>query len=228
MHEKHRQRVRERFKKESLDNFSDHNVLEFLLFHSIPRRDTNETAHRLMNAFGSLSGVLEAPIEELCKIDGIGENSAILINLIPQICRRYLDDKHDVGEIIDSTEKAGGFFMHKYIGRKDEMVSMLCLDNKCRVQHWVVVSEGTVNAAEVSVRKVLEHALRQSATSVIVCHNHPSGLALPSGEDLVTTRKIEDALASVGINLMDHIIIADNDFISLADSKAIGHVATTG
>ncbi|MEG2852596.1 MAG: UPF0758 domain-containing protein, partial [Hydrogenoanaerobacterium sp.] len=108
-HAGHRKRLRERFIKNGLDNFEKHNVLELLLFNSVPRQDTNELAHRLMEEFGSLSGVFDAPVEELMKLDGIGENSAVLIKLIPAISKVYLDDKNTIGTLVRSTDESINF-----------------------------------------------------------------------------------------------------------------------
>ncbi len=228
VHDGHRQRLKDRFLKEGIDNFEDHNILELLLFFGIPRKDTNALAHSLMQEFGSLSGVFEAPFEELCKVKGITQNAAFLISMVPQLSRKYLDDKYKTGQVLNSTEKVGKFLLHKYIGRKDEMVSMICMDNKCRVLNWSIVSEGSVNAAEVSIRKIVQNALTQNSSNVIIAHNHPNGLAIPSSQDIKTTERIKSALAAVGINLLDHIIIADDDFISISDSENANLVTTLG
>ncbi|HCC34135.1 MAG TPA: hypothetical protein DEQ02_00250 [Ruminococcaceae bacterium] len=221
-HEGHRDRLRERFLKEGLDSFEKHNILELLLFYSIARRDTNETAHRLIGAFGSLSAVLDAPYEELVKIKGISENTACLLKMIPGLSRAYQDDKYNSGElIVNSTEAAGDYLLHKYIGINHEVTSLLSMDGKGAVRNWSVVSEGSVNAAEVSTRKVVEIALRHNATSVIIAHNHPSGIALPSRQDIATTEKLVKALDAVGIFLVDHIILADGDYVSMADSESL-------
>ncbi len=228
MHDGHRARVKERFLNEGLDNFEYHNILELLLFFGTPRKDTNEIAHSLIEQFGTLSGVLEAPYEELCKVKGVTSSSAVLLSMIPQLCRKYLDDKYKSGQILNSTEKVGQFLLNKYIGRKDEMVSMICMDNRCRMLFWGIVSEGSVNAAEISVRKIVQTALRQNASNVIISHNHPNGLALPSSQDIRTTEKVKAALSAVGINLLDHIIVADDDFISLTESTQANLITTLG
>lgn len=228
MHDGHRQRLKDRFLREGIDNFEDHNILELLLFFGIPRRDTNALAHSLMEKFGTLSGVFEAPFEELCKVKGMTQSAAFLISMVPQLSRKYLDDKYKAGQILNSTEKVGKFLLHKYVGRKDEMVSMICMDNKCRVLYWGIVSEGSVNAAEVSIRKIVQSALTQNSSNVIIAHNHPNGLAIPSSQDIKTTEKIKAALSAVGINLLDHIIIADDDFVSISESETANLITTLG
>ena len=221
LHEGHRQRLLRRFIEEGLDKIEPHNKLELLLFYAIPRRDTNEIAHRLLDTFGSFSAVLDAPMEELEKIPGIGASSAAYLKLLGQTAQAYYTDQQkDI--CLDTTRKAGEYLMPRFIGRTQEAVCLVCLDQKCRVLNASIIHEGSVHAAEVNVRKIISTALKFNATGVILAHNHPGGVALPSQEDLSTTRHIEQALGVVGIHLMDHIIIAERDFVSLADSGVVG------
>ena len=218
MHTGHRARLKAQFLQSGLDALTDIQVLELLLFYANPRRDTNPIAHRLLNQFGSLSAVLDAPPELLGKVSGVGENAALLLHLVPCVCRRYLIDRASYEQILDSTEKAGAFLVPYFFGARDEMVYLLCLDAKCKVLDCRMLSVGGVNTASVSVRKIVEAALACNATSVVLAHNHTSGIALPSKEDEATTRQIRTALDAVGILLADHIIVADDDFVSMADS----------
>ena len=221
VHEGHRQRLLRRFLEEGLEHFEPHNKLELLLFYAIPRRDTNEIAHRLLKTFGSFSAVLDAPVEELEKVEGIGPAAAAYLKLLGQAAQAYYTDLlKDI--CLDTSQKAGDFLMPRFLGRTQEAVCLVCLDQKCRVLNASVIHEGSVHAAEVNLRKIVSTALKFNATGVILAHNHPGGVALPSNEDLVTTRRLEEALAVVGIQLMDHIIVADRDFVSLADSGAVG------
>lgn len=218
MHTGHRARLKAQFLQSGLDALTDIQVLELLLFYANPRRDTNPIAHRLLNQFGSLSAVLDAPPELLGKVNGVGENAALLLHLVPCVCRRYLIDRASYEQVLDSTEKAGAFLVPYFFGARDEMVYLLCLDAKCKVLDCRMLSVGGVNTASVSVRKIVEAALACNATSVVLAHNHTSGIALPSREDEATTRQIRTALDAVGILLADHIIVADDDFVSMADS----------
>lgn len=217
-HQGHRDRMKRRFVESGLDNFHDHNVLELLLFYAIPQKDTNPLAHDLINTFGSLSAVLDAPIEELVKVTGVGENAAILIKLIPQISRRYLISRVSGELILSSTKKAGDYLLPFFYAEKDEVVYILCMDAKCKLLTCQLLFRGSVNSAHVSIRKIVETALVANATSVILAHNHTSGIAIPSEDDERTTQKIRQALELVGIILSDHIVVADDDYVSMADN----------
>ena len=218
IHDGHRQRLRDRFRAEGLDNFSDIQVLELLLFYCIPRRDTNPIAHALLDRFGSLSQVLDAPIEELARVPGMGEGAAAFFSLTTAVGRRYQVDKVRSEVILSSIEKCGRYLVPYFYGRRNETVFLLCLDAKCKVLCCRELGEGSVNSAGVPIRRIVEAALAANATSVILAHNHPSGLAIPSGEDIQTTQRVTAALNTVDIILADHIIVADEEFTSMAQS----------
>lgn len=217
-HAGHRKRLRERFMQSGLEHFQKHNILELLLFYTIPRQDTNELAHRLIEEFGSLSGVFDAPVEELMKVDGIGENSAVLLKLIPAVGRVYLDDKNTVGTLIHNSAESSRFLLPKFVGETTELVYLLCIDNKSKVLGCPLICRGDVVSVNFTPRRVVEAALKLGATSVILAHNHPRGLALPSNDDINTTNQLYDTLRRVNICLIDHIIVAGEDSVSLADS----------
>lgn len=217
-HDGHRKRLKARFIKSGLDDFEPHNVLELVLFYSVPRKDTNPIAHRLINRFGSLSAVLDAKPEELMKVDGITENTAVLISMLPAIARKYLEDKVEVVNSVEGFSDVGAYLMPKFVGRTVETVMLASLDNKNRIISCTIVAEGENDKANVSKRKVMEEAMRVGATRVILAHNHPRGFAMPSNEDIFLTEEIYSLLKSVGIDLVDHLIFAEDDFVSLAAS----------
>jgi len=217
-HDGHRQRMKDRFLAEGLDNFSDVQVLELLLFYAIPRQDTNPIAHSLLDRFGGLSQVLEAPVEELEKVPGIGRNAAVLLSLATAVGRYYQVDRAMNTRVLPTVEKCGEYLVPFFYGRRNETVFLLCLDAKCKVLCCREIGEGSVNSAGVPIRRIVETALGANATTVVLAHNHPSGLALPSGEDVQTTRRVAAALSAVEISLADHIIVADEDFVSIAQS----------
>ena len=221
IHAGHRSRMRKRFLNHGLDSFDDHTVLEFLLFYAQPRKDTNPIAHQLLNRFGSLEAVFEAKEEELRQISGLGENAIVLLKLIPQISRRYMMEKYSNDNILDRTESAGEYFKPRFMYERTEVVYIACLDTKCRVICCKEVGRGVVNYAEVSIRRIVEIALSNNAAGVIVAHNHTSGIAIPSEEDKLSTNQIKRALRLVGIELIDHIVVGGDDFVSMADSGLI-------
>ncbi len=217
-HDGHRKRLKARFVRSGLDDFEPHNVLELLLFYSVPRKDTNPIAHRLINTFGSLSGVFEAKVDDLVKVEGITENSAVLISMIPQVARKYLEDKADTMNIVGGFSDIGEYLLPKFIGRTVETVMIAALDNKNKIVSCRIITEGEVNRASVSKRKIMEEAMRAGATRVILAHNHPRGFAFPSVEDINMTEEVYAFLKAVNIELVDHIIFAEDDFISFAAS----------
>ena len=218
IHDGHRQRLKQRFLEEGLDRFSDIQVLELLLFYCIPRKDTNPIAHALLAHFGSLSQVLEAPVEELQKVEGVGESAALFLHLTTEVSRFYLVDRNSRVTILPTIDDCARYLLPFFFGRRNETVFLLCLDAKCKVLCCREVGEGSVNSANVPIRRIVEMALGANATSVVLAHNHPSGLAVPSGEDVATTRRVAAALSTVDIQLVDHIVVADDDFVSMAQS----------
>ena len=221
VHEGHRSRMKARYRDHGLDNFNDVNVLELLLFYAIPRKDTNELAHALLDHFGSLDKVFEASVPELESVPGIGESAALLISLVPQLTRRYMMAKGSCTSTIASSVDAGNYLVPRLMFEKDEKALLLCLDAKKSVISCDSLGSGAVNAVNISVRKVVEIAVRNRASSVILAHNHPGGVALPSREDERITFEIASALKLVGIPLDDHIIVAGDDYVSFADSGMI-------
>lgn len=225
MHKGHRERLKNRFIAEGLDNFEPHAILEMILFYSVPRRDTNPIAHRLLDYFGgSLIRVFDAPIEELCKVEGVGMNTATLIKLFPEVCRRYLMEMRETGDIIKTSKDAAKCFIPMFIGRTNEIVAIICIDAKGKILFCNTIFEGTVNAAAVSIRRFVEVAVRYAATDIIMAHNHPGGLAIPSEDDIVVTKKVADALKTVNINLLDHIIVSGSDWVSLAATPTVNSI----
>lgn len=212
----HRKRLKQRYLKEGIENFEHHNVLELLLFYALPRVDTNKIAHNLIKRFGTISGVFHAPIEELVKVKGIGENAAILINLIPQLMKVYAID--DFGtEPLDSSKKMCGYLTSCFIGTLTEEVRVICLDDRLRVISNDVLFEGAVSRVEISARKIVETAFRNNSDLIILSHNHPNGDEIPSEQDIVVTRHINNTLKAVNIKLLDHIIVGKNRTSSMRD-----------
>jgi len=217
LHIGHRERLRKRFLKDGLDAFEDHQILELLLFHVIPRGDTNPIAHRLIKRFGSLSAVLEADPKDVAGVEGIGEKAAAFLSIIPQVTRRYFHDRvlRDRPKL-NTSEAVTEYLIPLMAGRPEEVFYVLCLDTQCRVVYPALVSEGTVKEASVYPRHVIEEAIRYRAASVILAHNHPTGRAKSSQQDHRLTRLLVQALGPLDIKVLDHIIIAGNQAFSFA------------
>ena len=206
VHEGHRQRMRRQLKASGMDSLSDVQVLEVLLYYAIPRRDTNELAHRLIQHFGTLDAVLQAPPEALMQVSGIGENAAVLLNLVPaaQRCARR---SVSAERILNSVERCGAYFMDLLDGQRRELLYQVCLDGKGKVLSCKCLSQGSADMTSLSIRQVVENALLSGAAGVVLGHNHPSGVALPSAEDRAARRTEE--LREKGIEADFDEVLAD-------------------
>ena len=219
IHDGHREKMRRRFLSGGLEQFADHEALELLLYYAIPRRDTNPIAHALMDRYGSLSAVLAAPVEDLQKVEGIGESAAILLKLVPRLCAKArLADAGRQELILNTASRAGAYLLERFYGEQNEVIYQLCLDRKGKLLACKKLGEGSIASAALDVRKLVENAILHSASSVVLAHNHPSGIASPSHEDYAATDRARNALETIGVAQADHIIVADGDFVSLAES----------
>lgn len=224
VHDGHRERLRKRFMTEGLDNFQSHEILELLLFYAIPRRNTSELAHRLIKHFNSLPAVLEAPVEALVQVEGISTQSAVLISMILQVFRRYNKEKFSPPSILDTTEKLGTVVMPALGYLANEAVLLICMDGKLKLLDSSIITEGSVNSTDITVRMILQRALLFNASVVVLAHNHPSGLATPSKSDIATTIQIVRALRLADIELWDHLIVGDNDMVSMRDTPELKEI----
>lgn len=222
-HSGHRDRLRGEFLARS-ESFPDHKVLELLLFYALPRQDTNPIAHDLLERFGSLEGVLDAPPEALAQVKGVGDRSAVLFKAVKELARRYAAGRSRIGNLITTNYAAYEILHPLFFGARNERVYLLCLDGKKKLLGCAKLGEGNVNAAEVTPRGVVETALNHNAARVILAHNHISGLALPSDEDKATTLYLQTLLSQVGVLLDDHLIFVDDDMVSLKDSGLLPEV----
>ena len=212
----HRNRVRERYLNTGLEAFQDYEALELLLFYAIPRKDTKSTAKNLIARFGSLPAVLDATVEELTEAD-LSPNAAILLKLVPDMNRYYAVKTDGAGQKVHSTSDAGKILCAMFQHEQTESVRLLCLNAGGKVLKLALLNEGDINAVHFSVRKIVETALSAKAVSVILAHNHPGGTLTPSREDLDATNSAKAALSTVGIQLLDHLIISGDGYCSLRE-----------
>lgn len=217
VHEGHRERMRNKYVNKGIEVFEQHEILEMLLFYAIPRKNTNDIAHRLLEACGSLSAVFDAPIDILMQ-QGLSYNAAVLLHMIPDLSRAYQSDKFDNEEKIITDENIGKKMVHLFAGKNEECVYAFFLDAKGKEKYSGIISKGDASSAPLFSKDIVSIAARCKAVTVIIAHNHPSGVAFPSRADLEATTDIADALDTIGIHLADHIIVADRDYISLSST----------
>ena len=218
IHDGHRQRLKNKFLENGFQGFEPHNILELLLFYSIPRKDTNEIAHDLLNQFGSLKNVFNAELEDLIQVKGITENSATLIRMIPKIAQEYMNDSLKDGVVFDTANKIGRFFVNKFLGERNEIVYAMLLNNKYELLSVVKLHEGSVNSAMVSARKILESVVKTNAAMLVLAHNHPEGNVCPSMDDINTTADLMAAFKAFEIDLIEHFVISGNEFCPIIHS----------
>lgn len=214
LHKNHRQRVFDRLENDGLDSFYDHEIIELILFYTVPRRDTNPIAHRLINEFGSLTGVMDADAKSLEKVQGVSHKSAVLLSMIPSLMRRYSIGRANNKAALDTFEKASQYAKDLMTGENREVFYILCLDSKSRLLKAEKLKEGTAAEIVVNPRSAVMAAAGHEAAGVILVHNHPHGSAKPSNEDITLTRKTALALGLIGIPVLDHIIVAENEAFS--------------
>ena len=222
IHTGHRQRVKTEFRTRGIEGWPDHKVLELLLYYAIPQGDVNPLAHALVDRFGSLEGVLDALPEELTKVPGLGEHTATLLKLIPAVLGRYLDGRTGPGHIVHTAEEAGQVLAPYFCGARNEMTYVLCLDAKEKVLGVQKLSEGNIRNSDVTIRRVAEECMAMRASFCYLAHNHVSGIALPSPEDVNATEVVRAALAPLGVQLVDHLVFADGDMVSISQSQRQG------
>ena len=217
-HTGHRQRMKTEFLARGMEGWPDHRVLELLLFYSIPQGDVNGLAHELIERFGSLAGVLDASVDELYKVKGVGEHTAVLLRMLPALLGRYQASRTRLNDIVNSADDAYPWLEPYFFGARNEMIYLLALDGKNKPLGVRKVAEGSICAANINLRRIMEEAAALRAPQIYLAHNHISNLAFPSPVDISTTQTMRTALAGVGIELLDHLVFVDGDMVSMRDS----------
>jgi len=225
-HEGHRERLKEFILRDEVEGLPPHNVLELLLFYVIPRKDTNLIAHDLLDRFKSISGVINAPVEQLREVQGIGDHAATFLHMLPQLFRVYSEDCMREKET-SSYEEIVDYIKAKFSGMDKEKVMIFSLDSKFSVIGADVVSEGSMSGAPIDIRSILSAVLKRNARHVIMAHNHPGGFVTPSPDDIEATKNVRNALSVTGIALLDHIIVSTQKTFSMANSKRYGEIFRT-
>lgn len=199
-------------------------LLEMLLFYGTPQKDTSPMAHELIKTFGSFSGVLEADIDDILKVSGITRNSASLIKLMLPLLRTYTLEKYEFGETLKNLDEIGNYIFGKYFAVNKECLSLLCLNHLGKVLSFEIIMSGSVDSVGLSVRDVVSKVIKSNATAVVIAHNHPGGIALPSAQDIIATKEVKRALSTISVELLDHIIIGSEDYVSMALSDEFSYI----
>ena len=219
--EGHRQRLRDKFEEGGLERFSDEEVVEFLFTLGTPRKDTKPQAREALKMFGSLSGVLSAPINKLIEIKGIGQKNALYLNLIHQVAGRYLKDKAREKSFFGSSRAIFDYLFHAMRDLKREVFKVLFLNRKNELILDQDVFLGSLTGSAVYPREIMTLALENRAAAMVFVHNHPSGDPAPSPEDRKLTRDLVWASQLLMIQVLDHVIIGHNTYYSFADEGLI-------
>lgn len=220
-HTGHRQRMKTEFLSRGLEGWPDHRVLELLLFYAVPQGDVNGLAHELVERFGSLAGVLDASVEELQKVKGVGEHTAVLLRMLPTLLGRYQASRTRLSDVINSPEDAYPWLEPYFFGARNEMVYVLCLDGKRQVLGVRKAAEGSIQMAEMNARRIAEEAMGLRSARIYVAHNHVSNLAVPSQADWLATDTLRAILAPIGIELIDHLVFVDGDMVAMSQSRRL-------
>lgn len=215
----HRERIRRRFRDNGfeLDDFKDYEVLELMLYYILSQKDTKQIAKDLIDRFISISGVLNADPHELSKVYGLGKESVIYIKFLKELIKRYMTDNISKENTITSHEEAINYFKGRFWGEKRECIYIVCMGNDGKVLYFRRIADGEPDSVNVVPTDIVKIALRADAVRVVLAHNHPSGICVPSSQDLRVTSIISDELYRVGVELFDHIIFAPNGEYSMRD-----------
>ncbi len=221
IHAEHRKRLRKEFLANGFNGKDDYAVLELLLFYAIPQKNVNPLAHALIDHFDSLDKVFNATHRQLMEVEGVGFNTAVLLQMIPAVAARYLAANNKLGERLITSWQFREVLSPLFIGQRNELVYLMCMDSRNKELTTKKLGEGIADSVQITTRKVLEVALDCNATRVVLAHNHVSGVALWSDADLNTTLRLKRLLREAGIELVDHCIFANDDMVSMADSGVL-------
>ena len=224
-HDGHRDRMRERIQISGISSLQNHEILEYLLYAFIPRKNTNDIAHALIDKFGSFSGVLNADEKSLLEVDGMTKNAAVFIANLPEVFRAYLKDVNAKKMSLSGRGVIRDFIGAKLYGLPYEQVVAVALDSKDGFIALEKIAKGDGASVKVEVREIVDFALKHNAVNIVIAHNHPSGCPTPSKRDDALTQGLHDAGKIMGIPLLDHVILGMDSYYSYADEGrcAIGN-----
>ncbi len=207
IHDGHRERLKNKFLRTFGEGLEDHELIELLLFYGIPRVNTNEIAHRLFNRFGTIRGVLDAGIDDLCSVDGVGLNSSVLIKVVASLAGRYYLQSCDKRKAFVTFSQIAEYLKALYIGASKEIIYLLLFNNSMKLIADERIGEGNVNGVILQIGKIVRRAIEENASYVIIAHNHPESLPIASNADIEATNRLKQSLDNVNIKLIDHFIV---------------------
>lgn len=218
----HRQHLRERFRRAGMDAFAPHEVLELLLTYAIPRRDTKAIAYALLARFGSFHGVLQASVEELALVKGVGESAAVLIAMMAPLLKTFRRSMEEEQPLLDNHLQAVRYCESLFEGDRYERFYVIGLDTQMRRLNTALISTGDVAEVRVYARHIVSALTQCNALGAVIAHNHPSGDAMPSSEDVLLTGSLEQLLQGIGITLYDHLIVSPTETFSFRRGGLLG------
>lgn len=215
----HRARLRERFMTSGFDGFAEYEIVELLLTLAIPRSDVKQPGKALIEKFGNLRGILDASVEELRTVKGIGSVAPIALKIIKAAATLYLQQSNEGHVVLLNASQLFDFWKMRIGFLPDEVFEVAYLDSGYRLLRDGVerLEEGTVDRATVYPRRVVQSALRRSAAALVLAHNHPNGRAQPSEHDKLITRGIVLAAETVGLKIIDHVIVSGSESFSFRE-----------
>lgn len=224
LHDGHRQRMRDRIERNGLEGLEIHEVVEYLLFSFVPRRDTNAIAHRLINEFGSLSGIMNASVDRIESVKGMTHNAALFLSTLPDVFRKYLVELEAPRQSLAGRGSARAFLGGKLFGVGYEIVYAAAVDAHDQLIDCSRLSTGSGDAVDLSIRKITDYALRHNASGILLAHNHPSGNVQPSHADVELTFQALVTLANVGVKLLDHFIFCGSEYYSFEEKGQLNQL----
>ena len=226
-HKEHRKRHKERFIETGGEGFSNHELMELLLFYSIPRKNTNVVAHELCDRFGGINKIAEASVEQLMSVNGIGYNSAVLIKTMLKISQKYAEERANEPKRIDTLAKAVDYGKSRVFGSVNEVLYATFTDNQLNVIDTCLVSVGSIDEAKPLIRNIIELCIVKHASAVVLFHNHPNGGREASEADINFTSALERELDFLGISLVEHIVVDNSGFNTvLKDIRVVKTIGT--
>lgn len=218
LHANHRARMRERFLNGGADTMQDYEILEMLLYHAIPRQNTNPTAHMLLDRFRQLDKLFAASPTEMKQVEGVGDTAAVLMQLVYELHKR-MARKANLQATYQTYEEIGEYLLRQFAGVQTERMMLILFDKKGRIDRSVLISEGTADFTAFDLKKIVESLSSKAAVTAALAHNHPSGIAAPSYEDKMVTVNCSEACALLGIRLIDHYIVTEDGYIGVKHDR---------